>query len=63
VLYSFTGGADGGSPDGTLAFISIGETGGPFYGTTTSGGAGYILRGTTVYGGAYGKGVVYQFAP
>jgi uncharacterized repeat protein (TIGR03803 family) len=103
VLYSFTGGADGASPDGTLASVTLGQTGGPFYGTTSSGGAGYgtlfelntngtlsvlhtfcslsgcadgsnptgplngvgggILRGTTVNGGAYGKGAVYQFEP
>ena len=42
-LYSFTGGADGASPDGGLSRDSAGN-----------------LYGTTYYGGASNKGVVFK---
>jgi Bacterial Ig-like domain (group 3) len=52
VLYSFTGGADGGSPDalGTLIVDDAGNV----YGTTGYGGINY---------GTYGFGVVFKLAP
>lgn len=44
-LYSFTGGSDGGNPNGLIQ-----ATNGNFY-------------GTTIYGGAYGSGAVFQMPP
>jgi uncharacterized repeat protein (TIGR03803 family) len=51
VLYSFTGGNDGGSPSGKL----ITDVTGNLYGTTTSGG--------DLSCGPYGCGTVYRLAP
>jgi uncharacterized repeat protein (TIGR03803 family) len=51
VLYSFTGGADGGSPYGGLVFDNMGN----LYGTTTSGGL--------VCNDAPGCGVVFELSP
>lgn len=98
ILYSFTGGADGGAPEGALTYDSNLN----LYGTTTSGGVGdgtifelepsgklVVLHtfcvvsgcpdgavptgvlsggsgglyGTTVNGGTYGKGVVFELVP
>jgi uncharacterized repeat protein (TIGR03803 family) len=50
VLYSFTGGADGGSPTTTLMFDAKGN----LYGTTSAGGDG---------SGGGGDGVVFKLAP
>jgi len=52
VLYSFTGGADGGSPDGGLIF----DTAGNLYGTTAGGG---IVTGLC----SSGCGTVFKLAP
>lgn len=49
VLYSFSGGADGGEPSGAL----LADGSGNFYGTTYSGGAAF---------GAGGNGVVYKLS-
>jgi uncharacterized repeat protein (TIGR03803 family) len=66
VLYSFSGGADGGSPEGDLIFDSAGN----IYGTTVTGGntAGCFGNGCgTVYelkpsGGGWTESVLYAFA-
>jgi uncharacterized repeat protein (TIGR03803 family) len=46
VLYSFSGGSDGGVPTGSIVFDSAGN-----------------IYGTTMSGGAYGQGVVYEVTP
>jgi uncharacterized repeat protein (TIGR03803 family) len=46
VLYSFTGGADGANPHGSLVRNVAGK-----------------LFGTTMYGGTYGEGTVFQLTP
>ena len=46
VLYTFTGGEDGGNPWSTLLFDAAGN-----------------LYGTTMYGGAYGNGAVFELSP
>lgn len=54
VLYSFTGGSDGGDPHGALAF----DTAGNLYGTTIYGG-----QGECVLSGRAGCGIVFKLSP
>ena len=54
VLYSFTGGADGGSPDAGV----IGDSAGNLFGTTSAGGITAVPCGSYPYRG--GCGVVYK---
>lgn len=53
LLYSFTGGADGSTPEGALTH----DASGALYGTTIWGGV------TGTQWGAYGNGVVFKLAP
>ena len=55
VLYTFTGGTDGGGPFGGLSLDSAGN----FYGTTVTGGN---LNDCTTGGGA-GCGVIFKITP
>jgi uncharacterized repeat protein (TIGR03803 family) len=61
-LYSFTGGADGGSPQGGL----VRDNNGNLYGTTTLGGSGYgvvfELVAPATSGGAWREVTLHQFA-
>ncbi len=61
VLYSFTGGSDGGTPSGGL----IVDGSGNLYGITSAGGLGhgtiYRLTRPTSPGGAYTESVLYSF--
>ena len=62
VLYSFSGGTDGTSPNGSL----IADASGALYGTTTSGGTGssgtvFKLTPPTTTGGAWTETVLYTF--
>jgi uncharacterized repeat protein (TIGR03803 family) len=55
VLYTFTGGSDGGSPYAGLVFDSAGN----LYGTTYEGGVNNCIRGNVTYG----CGVVFKLSP
>lgn len=55
VLYSFTGGTDGGYPSGSLTFDSNGD----LYGTTAGGG---MPQSQCVYADSYGCGVVFELS-
>jgi uncharacterized repeat protein (TIGR03803 family) len=64
VLYSFTGGADGGSPMGSLVFDQTGN----LYGTTQWGGSsncqygcGVVFKLTPNQGGSWTESVLYSF--
>lgn len=60
VLYSFSGGSDGGSPKSTLIFDRAGN----MYGTTSSGGehnGGTVFELSPAGGGTYTKTVLYNF--
>src|SRR5579872_4993866 len=61
VLYSFTGGTDGGSPTTTLMFDGKGN----LYGTTSAGGDsngdGVVFKLTPKSGGKWSESVVHQF--
>ena len=61
VLYSFTGGADGGSPTTTLMFDAKGN----LYGTTSAGGDGngdgVVFKLTPKSGGKWTESVAHQF--
>jgi uncharacterized repeat protein (TIGR03803 family) len=57
VLHSFTGGADGGTPQGTLAL----DTSGNLYGTAFHGGFGYGTLFEVTSGGTFG--VLHTFCP
>ncbi len=60
VLYSFTGGSDGGTPAGNLAIDSAGN----LYVTTTSGGTfgyGAVVRLSPNSSGGYSESVLYSF--
>ena len=61
VLYRFTGGADGGAPEGPL----LADSAGNLYGTTQSGGLGYgvvfRLAPPAVHGGSWTESVLYAF--
>jgi uncharacterized repeat protein (TIGR03803 family) len=61
VLYSFTGGADGGSPTTTLTFDAKGN----LYGTTSAGGDsngdGVVFKLTPGSGGKWTESVAHQF--
>jgi len=62
VLYSFTGGADGGSPTTTLMFDAKGN----LFGTTSAGGDsngdGVVFKLTPSSGGKWKESVVHRFA-
>jgi uncharacterized repeat protein (TIGR03803 family) len=62
VLYSFTGGTDGGSPTTTLTFDAKGN----LYGTTSTGGDGngdgVVFKLAPKSGGKWKESVVHQFA-
>jgi uncharacterized repeat protein (TIGR03803 family) len=61
ILYSFTGGADGGTPSGGLILDGSGN----LYGMTSAGGLGhgtiYELTRPSTPGGAYAETVLYSF--
>jgi len=61
VLYSFTGGSDGGSPTTTLMFDAKGN----LYGTTSAGGDsngdGIVFKLTPKSGGKWGESTVHRF--
>src|SRR5579863_3976319 len=62
VLYSFTGGTDGGSPTTTLVFDAKGN----LYGTTTTGGDsngdGVVFKLSPSSGGKWTESVIHQFS-
>ncbi len=60
VLHSFTGGADGGNPEGTLLFDKIGNLYGTTYGGGTSG-RGVVFELTPHANGKWSEKVLHTF--